>query len=566
MTPNGTVKVLDFGLAKALDPAVATVADPAASPTLTAGPTGVGSILGTAAYMSPEQACGRSVDRRADIWALGAVFYEMISGRRAFHGQTVTEVMANVINREPDWTALPAATPPSVQRLLRRCLRKDPARRLHHVSDVRLELDEASDPSGETTPPSREVRNVRWSARPLVIAISIAVLLVTAGFLAGRQPWATARDIQPLAWRGERLGGSRVAMGPQVSPNGQTLAFQAMVDGVTQVGVMNPQSGNWTVLSKDRSRGPAQVMSWSKDGSRIYFDRYFDVPRGVFGVPALGGDERLLLEDAMTPHALPDGSLLVTRINAERLVQWHRFWPDTGRVEGLPALAAPLSRLPSPSMRVFPDGREAVFVGKPQGTDAADHLWIIDLTSGRTRRLAPDVTLTYALWSFPLAISADGQSVLFIQPFGNLQHVVMVPRDGSPGVRTLLTLTHRPVALDVGPDGSVYTDEPMQPSEVFRYTPETRALERISLPPTHEEGPVLPLRDNRLLLAMRTGGLDRIMLIAPGKEPVPFIETQEETAAPMAGWGLTKLCFLPGRRRTAGLPSPRSRADRSPSV
>jgi eukaryotic-like serine/threonine-protein kinase len=545
LTPNGRVKVLDFGLAKALDTAAKSAGDPANSPTLTAHATEVGLILGTAAYMAPEQARGKSVDRRADIWAFGAVLYEMLSGRRAFDGQDATEVIAKVITRDPDWTALPETTPPPLRRLLRRCLEKDPARRLHHITDARLELGDASDPAADVVPASPAVRG-RWSAGPLLAVAAMAALFAVAGFLAGRNQAGTTQDNQPLAWRGERLGGSTVAMAPQLSANGQTLAFQAMVNGVTQVGVMNPQSGNWTVLTRDRARGPTQVMSWSKDGSRIYYDRYFDVPRGIFVVPVLGGDERLMLEDAMTPQALPDGSLLVTRINAERVVQLHRFWPDTGRVEALPALAAPLSRLPSPSLRVFPDGREAVFVGTPQGTEGADHLWIIDLASGRTRRIAPDITLTFAMWSFPLAISADGRSVVFILPAGDLQQVVMVPRDGSPGVRTLLTLTQRPVMLDVGPDGSVYTDQLTQPSEVFRYAPQARALERIQLPPTHEEGPVLPLPDNRLLLAMRTGGLDRIMVIAPGKEPVPFIDTQEETAAPMATLGRDKVVLLAG--------------------
>jgi hypothetical protein len=368
-----------------------------------------------------------------------------------------------------------------------------------------------------------------------------ALLAITIG-----TSWQAPREPPAPEWQGERLGGSTVAMGPQVSPDGQMIAFQAMVDGLTQVGVMNAQSGNWTVLSRDRSRGPAQVMSWAQDNSRIYFDRYFDVPLGIYSVPVLGGEERLLLADAMTPQALPDGSLLVTRINGERVVQLHRFWPETGRVEALPALAAPLSRLPSPALRVFPGGGEAVFVGKPPGTAGPDHLWIIDLASGRTRRIAPDVTLAYALWSFPLAVSADGRSVLFILPAGNLQRVVMVPRDGSAGVRTVMTLTQRPVLLDVAPDGSIYTDLIAQPSEVFRFVPGTRTLERIPLPPTHEEGPVLPLRDDRLLVAMRAGGRDRIMVIAPGKDPLPFIETQEESAAPMATLGDDKIVFLSG--------------------
>jgi serine/threonine protein kinase len=138
--------------------------------------------------MAPEQARGRAVDRRADIWAFGGVLYEMLSGRRAFSGQDATEVIANVITREPDWRALPETTPPSLHRLLRRCLRKDPARRLHHISDARLELDEAIEPAPDTVPASRDMRRGPWGAGTLLAVFCAAVLLLIAGFLAGRSP------------------------------------------------------------------------------------------------------------------------------------------------------------------------------------------------------------------------------------------------------------------------------------------------------------------------------------------------------------------------------------------
>jgi serine/threonine-protein kinase len=141
---DGTVKVLDFGLAKALDPAAATSTSGASAPPTITSPalmTGVGMILGTAAYMSPEQARAKPVDRRADIWAFGAVLYEMLTGRRAFPGDEITDTIVLVITKDPDWTALPAATPTAVRRLLRRCLEKDPKRRLADMADARLEID-----------------------------------------------------------------------------------------------------------------------------------------------------------------------------------------------------------------------------------------------------------------------------------------------------------------------------------------------------------------------------------------------------------------------------------------
>ena len=139
---DGTVKVLDFGLAKAIaaDSAPAVVA---ASPTITSpAATAMGTIMGTAAYMSPEQARGRAVDRRSDIWSFGAVLYEMLTGRRAFDGEDVSDTLANVLKREPDWSALPADTPPGIERVLRRCLTKDPRLRTHDAADVRIDLDD----------------------------------------------------------------------------------------------------------------------------------------------------------------------------------------------------------------------------------------------------------------------------------------------------------------------------------------------------------------------------------------------------------------------------------------
>jgi hypothetical protein len=139
---DGTVKVLDFGLAKAMEPAGTSSVNAMHSPTLSIHATMQGVILGTAAYMAPEQARGKAVDKRADIWAFGVVFYEMLTGRTAFSGETITDIIAAVVTREVDWAAIPATTPPTVRQLLARCLEKDPKRRLRDIGEARVTIDE----------------------------------------------------------------------------------------------------------------------------------------------------------------------------------------------------------------------------------------------------------------------------------------------------------------------------------------------------------------------------------------------------------------------------------------
>src|ERR1700687_1014499 len=170
-----TVKVLDFGLAKAMDP-VGGVPNVSQSPTITTpAMTQAGIILGTAAYMSPEQAKGRPADRRSDIWAFGCVLYEMLAGRAAFEGDTVSELLANVLKSDPDWTRLPAETPADIRRLLRRCLEKDRTRRLADAADARLEIDEVQSqprPDRPSLPPrSRRNERGRWLPRVGLVGV-----------------------------------------------------------------------------------------------------------------------------------------------------------------------------------------------------------------------------------------------------------------------------------------------------------------------------------------------------------------------------------------------------------
>ena len=162
--PDGTVKVLDFGLAK-LRPVDARAGRPSPedSPTISMAATSAGMILGTAAYMSPEQARGKVVDKRADIWAFGVVLYEMVTGRQAFGGEAVTETLAAVLKSDPDWTVLPANTPEAILRLLRRCLERDRKRRMRDIGDAQAELEEALHPH-EPAPGAASGRAIKTPA------------------------------------------------------------------------------------------------------------------------------------------------------------------------------------------------------------------------------------------------------------------------------------------------------------------------------------------------------------------------------------------------------------------
>ncbi len=174
ITPEGKVKVLDFGLAKALT-GDRSSPDQTHSPTLTAAATQAGVVIGTAAYMSPEQARGKSVDKRADIWAFGAVLYEMLCGRKAFEGETVSDTLAAVLRADIDWAALPRETPSSVRRVLRRCLERDTKTRFHDIADARIEMDEVSEPQAPMPSPARASRRSRlWPSAAAVLLVAAA--------------------------------------------------------------------------------------------------------------------------------------------------------------------------------------------------------------------------------------------------------------------------------------------------------------------------------------------------------------------------------------------------------
>jgi len=240
VTPEGKVKVLDFGLAKAFAGDAAND-DPSNSPTLSATATMQGVILGTAAYMSPEQARGKTCDKRADIWAFGCALYELLAGKPAFHGETVTEILAAVLKEEPDWRALPASTPLKIRDLLGRCLQKELRRRLHDVADARIEIEEALAAPADAEPAAAAKSNrLRW---PGILVWGVASLLVAG--LINMAVWklkpSSTSPPQPVSRLvinlrpGQQLAGLESGPAVALSPDGTHLAYVARQSGNQQL-------------------------------------------------------------------------------------------------------------------------------------------------------------------------------------------------------------------------------------------------------------------------------------------------------------------------------------------
>jgi eukaryotic-like serine/threonine-protein kinase len=353
VTSDDAVKVLDFGLAKALEGDASQI-DIANSPTITRMATQAGVLLGTAAYMSPEQAKGRPVDRRADIWAFGCVLYEMLTGKMPFHGETVTDTLAAVIRAEPDWSQLPAATPMRVRVLLQRCLQKDPRQRLQAIGDARISLEEVLSGAFEAALTGNTQAAVPKWRRALPWAIAGAACLVAAlAFIFFRaKPRAPATAV-----RFQIPAPANTALAPftALSPDSRKLAFLAgspngnsalwvhfldtgesrMLADATGAPFWSPDSrfigyeSQGKLMKIEATGGPPQTLANIPGGNGFGAGTWnrndvivFGNPAGLFRVPASGGvPTQITALDAanhedyhFSPSFLPDGQhILYTR-------------------------------------------------------------------------------------------------------------------------------------------------------------------------------------------------------------------------------------------------------------
>lgn len=415
---DGAVKVLDFGLAKAMDPAGASAVNAANSPTLTGPATALGMILGTAAYMAPEQAKGKAVDKRADIWAFGVVLYEMLAGRTAFTGETVTDIIAAVVTRDADWTALPAATPASIRRLLARCLEKDPKRRLRDIGDVRIEIDETiargfsdarsaelvSSPVGPAGVPMGR-RKLAWT----VVGAALGAAVAGALAWSGAWPRTPPSESHPLRVSIIHTEGTEVAA-PAISPDGRRVAYRARrADGMPLLWVRELASDESQPLPGTED---AALPFWSPDSRDLGFFAGGALKR----VAAAGGPIRLVT-DSIGPWTgyggswSVDGTIAVSGQNG-----LFRVPAEGGALTGLTKLQGGDWAHFWPSF--LPDGRRFLFTAKlwTRTAEASNQgIYLGSLDSPTIERLLPD--LSSAVYAAPGYLVFVREGMLAAAPF-----------------------------------------------------------------------------------------------------------------------------------------------------
>ena len=553
VTPDGVVKILDFGLAKALEPD-RTEADIATSPTMTAAATRAGIIMGTAAYMSPEQAGGKPVDKRSDIWAFGVVLFEVLTGQAPFTGETVSHVLAKVLEREPQWESLPDTTSPTLVKLLRRCLKKDPKQRVRDIGDVRLAMQGAFETAGARATSVTGPTQVALWQRPAFTLGSLILALVMGGLAV----WSLTRSADVTPARLGRFTLTSPASDPvnisnnhqdlALSPDGTKVVYRAQrvdhapltvravdqltgtpLDATGAPDAYNPfvsPDGAWVGFNNVRSRtlqkvsilgGPAVTIcdidsprlhgaSWVGDDAIIFGT---DTPSGLWRVPAGGG----------TPEE-------ITRVG-----------PEAGEVNhGWPA--------------VLPSGRAALFTILTDDLDTAQ-VALADLETGEHRvllsgghapRYASTGHLVYAAAGALRAVGFDvdslrvrGNPVPVVEDVGTKRtgaanfdlaedgSLVYIPRATTGGTgarRTLVWVDRRgneePLAAEpraylhprIAPDGTrVALDLRDEEDDIWIWDLARETLTRLTFAPEPDRNPAWTTDGQRVAFDSRPEGV-----------------------------------------------------------
>jgi Tol biopolymer transport system component len=462
LTPDHRAKVLDFGLAKALVEESAELADLEHSPTITSAGSVAGIILGTAAYMSPEQARGKPLDKRTDIWSFGCVLYECLTGKPLFSGETVTDVLSSILQREPDWAALPERTPAPVRDLLERCLARNPRNRLHDIADARIILERSVAQRGWTTSGFNAAASapVRPDRRrlPAWVLVAAGLVLGVAAILTLGPTWLGGSAELPL--RKFRLADSGGGISrPQISPDGTRVAYMNSDRlWVRELSSVEPREvaggegsslhawspdGNWLAISRDSDlwkvpatggtpillaelpesldTRKAAGLSWGDDGRIAY-----NVGNaGLMAVPEQGGTPVAILEpgegeqDFHQVHALPDGRGYLFVVHTDEAIDTIAVVTDEGRKN---VLRIPGQDLFSP---VYSPTGHMLFMRRPDNAG----MWAVPFSLDRLEVTGDPFPVT-PTGSGRFNVSSDG-TLVFVYPAPPREtRLVLVEREG----------------------------------------------------------------------------------------------------------------------------------------